>query len=72
MSKDMADPQSFERGRNYYNDGAIIIVALLLAYVHEPESFRELAPLEEMLARLSKEELISLISKMIEWWNSSA
>ncbi|MCS5696252.1 SWIM zinc finger family protein [Desulfofundulus thermocisternus] len=111
--RDMADPQSFERGRNYYNDGAIIdpvrqgmelrgecsgsryqpyrvrvrfsdkgiveasctcprggfckhIVALLLAYVHEPESFRELAPLEEMLARLSKEELISLISEMIE------
>lgn len=111
--RDMADPRSFERGRNYYLDGAIIdpvrqgmelrgecsgsryqpyrvrvrfsdkgivdasctcprggfckhTVALLLAYVHEPESFRELAPLEEMLARFDKEDLISLIGKMID------
>ncbi|MGB9663056.1 MAG: SWIM zinc finger family protein [Moorellaceae bacterium] len=111
--RNLADPQSFERGRNYYHNRAIIapvrqgreiraecsgtqyepytvrvrfndkgiteafctcprggfckhIVALLLTYVHEPESFRELVPLEEMLARFDKEELISLIREMLD------
>lgn len=109
----MADPQSFERGRSYYNKGAVFdpvcqgmelrgecrgsrhqpyrvrvmlnkngvsdafctcprggfckhIVALLLAYVHEPESFRAVAPLEDMLSGLSKEDLVALVSEMVD------
>ncbi|MGQ9533204.1 MAG: SWIM zinc finger family protein [Desulfotomaculales bacterium] len=109
----LADPQSFERGRSYHRNGAVVnpvrrgmelrgecrgsrnrpygvrvrfdgqdiaeasctcprggfckhIVALLLAYVHEPESFRELTPLEELLAGLGREELVSLIGDMVD------
>jgi uncharacterized Zn finger protein len=40
------------------------IVALLLAYVHQPESFRVITPLEEMLKDRSREELIALIGEM--------
>lgn len=42
------------------------IVALLLTYVHEPDSFKVLASLDAMLARLSREELISLIGDMLQ------
>ncbi|AFV12191.1 zinc finger domain-containing protein [Thermacetogenium phaeum DSM 12270] len=42
------------------------IVALLLTYVHEPDSFKVLTSLDAMLARLSREELISLIGDMVQ------
>lgn len=42
------------------------IVALLLTYVHEPDSFKVLTSLDAMLARLSREELISLIGDMLQ------
>ena len=111
----LASESSFERGTNYYHDGAILepirqemelralcegsgyepyqvsvklaksgiaetsctcpydyggickhIVALLLAYVHEPRSFRSIPPLTALLAGLSQEELIALIGEMIK------
>lgn len=40
------------------------IVALLLQYVHEPDSFEDVASLNVTLARLSKEELIALIADL--------
>lgn len=40
------------------------IVALLLTYAHQPQSFSVIAPLEEMLKGRSKEELIALIGEM--------
>jgi uncharacterized Zn finger protein len=42
------------------------LVALLLAYVHEPQAFRVIPPLEAMLAPRSKEDLIALIGEMIK------
>jgi uncharacterized Zn finger protein len=42
------------------------IVALLLTYVHEPDSFKVLTSLDAMLARLGREELISLIGDMLQ------
>ncbi len=107
-----ADPQSFQRGMNYYHQGAIFnpvrqgnvlrakcqgtqyqpyhvtvtlseegiahydcscprggfckhIVALLLTWVHEPDEFHVMAPLDDLLAQRSREELIALIKEMI-------
>lgn len=42
------------------------IVALLLTYVHEPQSFRVIPPLETMLGGRSKEELIELIGEIVK------
>lgn len=41
------------------------IVALLLAYLHEPESFEERAPIRDVLLERSKEQLVTLIHQMI-------
>ncbi|MDQ3254115.1 MAG: SWIM zinc finger family protein [Acidobacteriota bacterium] len=51
-----------------YDQGGICkhIIALLLTYVHEPQSFRVILPLTAMLAERSKEELIGLIGEMIK------
>jgi uncharacterized Zn finger protein len=40
------------------------IVALLLTYVHQPQAFRSIAPVEEMLKHRSQEELIAIINAM--------
>ncbi len=110
----LASAQSFERGRDYYNQGAIFdtvrqgmelraqcegseyepyevsvtldedgvadgycscpyeydlvckhIVALLLTYVHEPESFRFVELPRKALAEYSKEELIEAIGEIV-------
>src|SRR5215510_10923182 len=42
------------------------LVALLLAYVHEPQAFRVIPPLEALLAPRSQPELIALIGEMIK------
>ena len=42
------------------------IVALLLTWVHNPDEFQPLAPLDERLAGKSKEELIALIQEMLK------
>src|SRR5919108_2295442 len=42
------------------------IVALLLAYIHEPQAFRVLPPLEALLAPRSQQELIALIGEMLK------
>lgn len=42
------------------------IVALLLTYVHEPQAFRVIPPLETLLAKSSREQLIALIGQMIK------
>ncbi|MBC7336147.1 MAG: SWIM zinc finger family protein, partial [Clostridia bacterium] len=42
------------------------IVALLLAYIHEPETFREVPPLEALLAALTREDLEALIANMVQ------
>ena len=41
------------------------IVALLLAYLHEPESFEERQPVRDTLLERSKEQLVLLIRQMI-------
>ena len=41
------------------------IVALLLTWVHEPDAFHVIAPLDELLAQRSREELIFLIREMV-------
>lgn len=41
------------------------IVALLLTYFHEPESFDERAPVQDTLSTRSQEELIALIRQMV-------
>jgi uncharacterized Zn finger protein len=41
-------------------------IAVLLKYIHEPESFIVQTPLAELLARRSREELILLIERMVE------
>jgi uncharacterized Zn finger protein len=50
-----------------YDYGGICkhIVALLLTYIKDPQSFRSIAPLTELLAERSREELITLIGEMI-------
>ena len=42
------------------------LVALLLAWVHEPDSFHAIPPLDELLAGRSKDELIGLIKEMLK------
>jgi uncharacterized Zn finger protein len=42
------------------------IVALLLQWINEPESFMELPTVEELLKDLSREELIEIIKRMVE------
>ncbi len=42
------------------------LVALLLAWVHEPDSFHTIPPLDELLADRSKDELIGLIKEMLK------
>ena len=42
------------------------VVALLLAYVHQPEAFRVVPPLEAMLAERSRGELVALIGEMLQ------
>src|SRR5215210_8229765 len=51
-----------------YDYGGICkhIVALLLTYVHEPQSFRSIPPLTELLADRSREQLIALIGEIIK------
>src|SRR5437868_1117897 len=41
------------------------IVALLLAYVHNPQAFRVIEPLGRMLAGKSKDEMIAIIQDML-------
>jgi len=113
--RQLGSQQSFERGKSYYRDGAIVepvrqglelraqcegsedepyavsatlerqgiaavsctcpyewggackhIVALLLTYVHEPQAFRVIPPLETLLAKSSREQLIGLIGEMVQ------
>jgi uncharacterized Zn finger protein len=113
--RSLATESSFERGENYYRDGAVFgavrqgtelraqcegsdyepyqvsamitesgvaetsctcpydyggickhIVALLLTYVREPQSFRSIPPLTTLLVGRSKEELIVLIGEIIK------
>jgi uncharacterized Zn finger protein len=40
-------------------------VALLLAWMHKPESFHTIPPLDELLAERSQEDLIALIKEML-------
>lgn len=42
------------------------LVAVLLAWVHEPESFHTIPALDELLANRSKKELITLIKEMLQ------
>jgi len=42
------------------------IVALLLTYLHEPESFEAREPVQDILSARSKEDLIALIRQMVE------
>jgi uncharacterized Zn finger protein len=51
-----------------YDYGGICkhIVALLLTYIHEPQSFRPIPPLSVLLAGRSREELIALIGEVIK------
>src|SRR5215213_1155623 len=51
-----------------YDYGGICkhIVALLLTYVHEPQSFRSIPPLATLLAGRGREELITLIGELIK------
>ena len=41
------------------------IVALLLTYLYQPESFEERAPVEDALLERSKEQLVALIRQMV-------
>lgn len=41
-------------------------VALLLSWMHEPEAFDKIPPLDELLANRSKEELVGLIKEMLK------
>jgi uncharacterized Zn finger protein len=51
-----------------YDYGGICkhVVALLLTYVHKPQTLRFIPPLDELLAGRSQQELIALIGEMIE------
>ncbi|HDQ93298.1 MAG TPA: hypothetical protein ENN89_04160 [Synergistetes bacterium] len=42
------------------------IVAMLLKFVNEPDVFREIPPLEDLLSSLDRGEMLSLISAMVE------
>jgi uncharacterized Zn finger protein len=42
------------------------LVALLLTYVHNPDWFRVVPPLKEILARNTREELVTIINLMIK------
>jgi hypothetical protein len=42
------------------------LVALLLTYAHEPQAFRVIPPLEELLAKSNRETLIALIGEMLQ------
>lgn len=42
------------------------LIALLLTWVHKPDSFHEIAPLDEMLAGRSQADLILLIKEMLK------
>lgn len=117
--RDRANAQSFQRGQEYYEGGAIYdpawqatpagvilmghcegssapsyrlrveldsggvrtasctcpydwggdckhIVALLLTYLHEPEEFSQQASLADLLAGLEKEELLVLITRLVQ------
>src|ERR1041384_5239912 len=113
--RDLASESSFERGQNYYRDGAVFgavrqgmelraqcegsdyepyqvsatlmesgiaetsctcpydyggickhIVALLLTYIKDPQSFRSIPPLTELLAERSREELTTLSGEMVK------
>lgn len=111
--RELASPQSFERGDRYYRNGTIINptrqgmeiwatcqgseryepratlgkggitassctcpydwgglckhqVALLLTYVHQPEAFDEVPPLDELLATRSREDLVALVQRMVQ------
>jgi uncharacterized Zn finger protein len=113
--RNLATAPSFERGRAYYRDGAVLdpicqesrlraqcegsdyepyqvsatlskngiaetsctcpydyggickhVVALLLTYVHKPQTFRFIPPLGKLLAGRSQEELITLIGEMLK------
>lgn len=46
------------------------VVALALTYIHQPEQFVEQEPLEELLARLSREQLVALVKIMVERYPS--
>lgn len=110
----MATEKSFERGKGYYQGGAIVeplrqglelraecagseyepyqisvtlgakgvvqtsctcpydwggvckhVVALLLTYIHRPQTFRALQPLDKMLANKSRDELIVIIQDLL-------
>ena len=112
--RNLATRPSFERGENYYHQGAILepvrqagnllaqcegsdyepyqvsatldedgiaatlcscpydfggickhVVALLLTYLHEPESFRCVPPLSELLSACSRDDLIKLVGELI-------
>src|SRR5215210_7457184 len=47
-----------------------LIVAVLLSYLHEPESVRELPVLEEALSGLEQEELKDLLQKLAQGYPS--
>lgn len=113
--RELATAQSFERGVDYYEGGAIFdtvrqgktlraccygssyepyqvsatvdlrglvnlyctcpydwggickhLVALALTWIHEPDSFRVLVPVEEVLADYTREQLILLIQEMLQ------
>jgi uncharacterized Zn finger protein len=51
-----------------YSGGGICkhVVALLLAYIHDPQVFRVIPPLEALLAPRSQQELIALIGEMLK------
>lgn len=51
-----------------YDYGGICkhIVALLLTYIKDPQSFRSIPPLTELLAERSREELTTLIGEMVK------
>jgi uncharacterized Zn finger protein len=42
------------------------IVALLLAYIHDPQAFRVIPPLETLLATCGRETLIAMIDEMVQ------
>jgi uncharacterized Zn finger protein len=42
------------------------LIAVLLTYVHEPQAFRVIPPLETLLAGSSRETLIALIGEMVQ------
>lgn len=45
-------------------------VALLLAYIHQPDTFHAIPPLSEMLATRSREDLIELVELMVQRYPS--